>query len=128
MRGYTCVEPGEKVLLWTDRSAEVDSRVVEAFGVAVEEVGAEAILLASRSVVHRLKEPLQEPVLAAMRDADVVLSYQRLENAATIHHDDLSGLLFSTPLRNTAIISLTPELVASARAQFSAELLFARYK
>ena len=105
VRGYTCVEPGEKVLLWTDRSAEVDSRVVEAFGVAVEEVGAEAILLVSRSVVHRLKEPLQGPVLAAMRDADVVLSFQRLENAATIHNDDLSGLLFSTPLRNTAIIA-----------------------
>ncbi len=128
VRGYTCVEPGEKVLLWTDRSAEVDSRVVEAFGVAVEEVGAEAILLVSRSVVHRLKEPLQGPVLAAMRDADVVLSFQRLENAATIHNDDLSGLLFSTPLRNTAIISLTPELVASAWARFPADLLFALYK
>ncbi|MBI2881984.1 MAG: hypothetical protein HYY21_10340 [Candidatus Tectomicrobia bacterium] len=128
VRGYTCVTPGEKVILWTDRSGEAHPRVVEAFGVAVEEAGAEAILLSSRSVIHRLKEPLQRPVLAAMREADVLLSLQRLENAATIHNDDLSALLFSTRLRNTAVISLTPGLLASDWARFPADLLFALYK
>jgi hypothetical protein len=122
------VKRGERVILWTDRSGEVDPRVVEAFGVAVEEAGAEAILLSSKSVIHRLKEPLQRTVLAAMREADVLLSFQRLENAATIHNDDLSHLLFSSPLRNTAIISLTPKLLASEWARFPADLLFAIYQ
>lgn len=128
VRGYTRVKSGEKVCLWTDRSAEVDPRVVEAFGVAVEEVGAEAFLLSSGSVIHRLKQPLQKPVLAAMKEADVLLSFQRLENAATIHNNDISALLFSTPLRNTAVISLTPELLASEWARFPAELLFFIYR
>ena len=128
VRGYVCIEPGEKVILWTDRSGEVHPQVVEAFGVAVEEAGAEAILLSSRSVVHRLKEPLQKPVLAAMREADVLLSFQQLENAATIHNDDIAELIFYNSPRNTAIISLTPGLLDSDWARFPAELLFALYK
>ena len=128
VQGYTCVSRGEKVILWTDRSAEIDPRVIDAFGVAVEEVGAEAFHLSSRSVIHRLKQPLQEPVLAAMNKADVLLSFHRLENAATIHNDDLSALLFSSPLRNTAILSLTSELLASDWARFPADLLFTIYQ
>ncbi|MBI2882128.1 MAG: hypothetical protein HYY21_11080 [Candidatus Tectomicrobia bacterium] len=128
VRGFACVKPGERVVLWTDRSGQAHPQVVEALGVAVEEAGAEAVLLSSRSVVHRLKEPLQKPVLAAIREADVLLSLQRLENAATLHNDDVADIIFYTPTRNVAVISLTPELLASDWARFPAELLFTIYK
>jgi hypothetical protein len=128
VRGFACVKPGEKVILWTDRSSEVHSDVVEAFGVAVEETGAEAILLSSRSGEHRRKQPLQAPVLSALRSADVILSLQHLENAATLHNDDVAEIIFYTPTRNVAIISLSPELLASEWARFPAELVFAIYK
>ena len=128
VRGYACVQPGEQVVLWTDRSGEAHSDVVEAFGTAVEEAGAEAVLLCSKAVVHRLKQPLQKPVLSAIREADVILSFHGLENAATLHNNDVAQVVFYTPTRNVAVISLTPELLASEWARFPAELVFRIYQ
>ncbi|MDP7385686.1 MAG: hypothetical protein QF593_06625, partial [Nitrospinota bacterium] len=128
VQGYARVQPGEQVVLWTDRSGEAHPDVVEAFGTAVEEVGAEAVLLCSKAVVHRLKQPLQKPVLSAIRDADVILSFHGLENAATLHNNDVAEVIFYTPTRNVAVISLTPELLASDWARFPADLVFRIYQ
>ena len=128
VRGYACVQPGEQVVLWTDRSGEAHPDVVEAFGTAVEEAGAEAVLLCSKAVIHRLKQPLQKPVLSAIREADVILSFHGLENAATLHNNDVAQVVFYTPTRNVAVISLTPELLASEWARFPAELVFRIYQ
>ena len=124
VRGYARVQPREQVVLWTDRSGEAHPDVVEAFGTAVEEVGAEAVLLCSKAVVHRLKQPLQKPVLSAIRDADVILSFHGLENAATLHNNDVAQVIFDTPTRKpvTAIwenVLLLPivGVVDSQRAQ-----------
>ncbi len=125
VRGYACVKPGEKVLLWTDRSGQAHPDVVRAFGVAVEEIGAEAVFLSSKSGEFRRKRPLQKSVLSAIRESDVVLSFQKLENAATLHSSEVAEIIFYTPTRNAAILTLTPELLNSEWARFPADLLFA---
>ena len=55
----------------------------------------------------------------------MVLSFQKLENAATLHSNEVAEIIFYTPTRNAAILALTPELLNSEWARFPADLLFA---
>ena len=128
VRDYAFIERGHKVLIWTDRTGEVDDRVVQAIAMACEEVGAETHLLSSRAGINRLREPISPLVLSAMESADVLITALELENAAIVDNLHFSYFLKRTGKRCVSLICPTPALLASAWARFPGELVWAIYQ
>ena len=125
VRNYAFIQEGEKVLLWTDRTGQIDDLVVEAIALACEEAGAETHLLTSHAGVNRLRAPIAPLVLAAMESADVLITALELENAAIVDNLNFSYFLGRTGKRCVSLICPTPELLASDWARFPGEILWA---
>ena len=124
VRNYAFIQEGEKVLLWTDRTGQIDDLVGEAIALACEEAGAETHLLTSHAGVNRLRAPIAPLVLAAMESADVLITALELENAAIVDNLNFSYFLGRTGKRCVSLICPTPELLASDWARFPGEILW----
>lgn len=126
--GYTRIKEGEKVLVWTDRSGQVDEDILECFIRAIEEAKAEWVVISTKVTNPRFKEPLPVALKAALDKADALISLLELENAATVHTPHISSLFPKPHFRNTAVIALSADLMASEWARFPPELFWAIYR
>lgn len=128
VQGHAFLKPGEKVLIWQDRTGKVDPLVVQAVALACDEVGAEVHFLNSHSPVHRLGEPISPLVLSAMEASDLIITALELENAAIVDNVHFAHFLSRTWKRCVSLICPTPALLASPWARFPGELVWAIYQ
>ena len=88
------VKEGEEVLIWTDRSGKVDSFVIQAIIMAVEENGEKVTLVYDNPPEFRLGGPISRTVESMLRSADVTFQTLGLRNAASIDNCYIFNILF----------------------------------
>ena len=128
VQGYAFIEKGQTVLLWLDRTGQVDPLVVQAIALACEEAGAKTHILSSHGNENRLGESISPLVFEAMESADVLITAQALENAAIVDNLHFARFLIRTGKRCVSLICPTPALLTSSWATFPPELLWALFR
>lgn len=128
IRGYSAVQPGESVLLWTDASPEVDPAVVDALALAADEAGADVSRIVAPAPVFRLGQAPPRVVAQALRGADVLVHIFGHNNAASIDNVHMLRYLFEYPLRITAVIANNRTLMTSNWARYPMELYWLLFR
>lgn len=126
--GYSGVQPGEAVLIWTDGSPEVHDRVIEAIVVAAEEAGASVSVLEEQPPIFRLGNAPSRIALAAIRQSDVLIHVFERANAASIDNMYMLEYMFEYGGRVTAVIANTEAMLASSWATFPMELYWELFR
>jgi 2,5-dihydroxypyridine 5,6-dioxygenase len=128
VRGYSGVQEGESVLLWTNGSPDVDALVVEALAEATEDIGAHATVLRDRAPEFRLGEAPGRVAAEAIKGAHVVIHVFEHSNAASIDNVHMLRYMFEYGTRFTAVIANTRSLMTSAWARYPMDLYWELFR
>ena len=129
VQGYAFIEKGQTVLLWLDRTGQVDPLVVQAIALACEEAGAKTHILSSHGNENRLGESILTPGFCGHGIGRCPESRpQALENAAIVDNLHFARFLMRTGKRCVSLICPTPALLTSSWATFPPELLWALFR